>query len=438
MAGFRYTPRRGTSADRFRHVLAFEQMTPQRFSFSDDHLIPASSSGSYAVTGIGFQPEFLVIIGIGTATEEQSEISHTFDGIHGLHVGMSDGTNEWCGCVAAADLSAVRLKLFSDANIMYVIDESVATVIQANLSSFDTDGFTLNISSAPANDVLIQFYAMRGGGSYAVGTALAPAANGTQAISGLGFQPTSVLFASTQVEALDTPENDWFYVFGGASDPGYFGLADPYVQYAAWGGAKVTAFPFDNYSDKLISPDTPIFFATDADLLFPAPSILAEASLDSFDADGFTLDWTTTDGTQRYYGWFACDGAAEVKRWVYNWSSALGQTGAVSTYKRPRGLLFFNNDLGVDTFSHETEHPANIGFGVMGLNGGQGHVACAEWCQPPFNVQQTGSVIYLGEGFGCHQGRVGGLTGNIGNSGNDAGIVRIVGRDHLLRLHLGQ
>jgi hypothetical protein len=418
-------------------VLAFEQMTPQRFSFSDDHLIPASSSGSYSVTGVGFQPEFLVIIGIGTATEEQSGTSHTFDGIKGLHVGMSDGTSEWCGCVSAADLSSVRSKLFSATNIMYVMDETTATVIQANLSSFDADGFTLNISSAPSNDVLIQFYAMRGGGSYVVGTALGPAANGTQAISGLGIQPTSLLFASTQVEALDTPETDWFCMFGGASDPSYFGLADPTVQYAAWGGAT-QATPVDNYSDKLISPDSCILMAIDSDLAAPAPVILAEANLDSFDADGFTLDWTTTDGTQRYYGWFACDGASEVKRWVYNWSAAPGQGGAVATHKRPRGLLFFNNDLGVDSMDHETEHPANIGFGVMGVNGGQGHVACAEWCQPPLDVQQTGSVIYLGEGFGCHKGAVGGVTGNIGNSGNDAGVVRLVGRDHLLRLHMSQ
>jgi hypothetical protein len=439
VAGFRYFTRGGSSGNRFRNYLSLAG--PERQSVSGSFLIEDGFTGDNSVTGLGFEPEALFLFGAGLDT-----FTFAFHGI--LHWGFAAGAGleQWAGGVHFPHLDDPdhRSSRWSDSRIIaQAADPDGISGVEAELTSFDADGFTIDVlvahnpvHSAGPNGSRVSFLAIAGGGSYAVGTGKSPLVLGTQAITGLGFEPNCIFFSSAQ-RYDDTIAGDGLsnstagaWTCFGASE--IFG-----GQWSAWCGATTG----DIYSTQACQDGACLSLWQDAQAP-PAgpftPGLLAEAVLDSYDGDGFTLDWTTVGSEEYYYSWFAVDGYTQANRWTYNHPS--GVVARVRTRRKPKALIFFSSDIAVNGSQVESvAGGASIGLGCAGqratiAGADQFAASVIDINQAAFFQPQAGRQILDNVAFGCYERRTGSTPPN---NMRDRGSVQPFGRDHLLRLHVG-
>ena len=156
---------------------------------------------------------------------------------------------------------------------------------EADLVSMDADGFTLNwttATNAGVNNPFVWALCLKGG-SYKVGAITESLTNTTKAETGVGFQPKGVLFSTVGNVAsasINTSLNNQGY-----------GAAVSTSQRAA----------IDTCDNAQISTrlDRTKCIVHTLDSGGINPTSAGQADLASFDADGFTLDWTSTDGVAR-------------------------------------------------------------------------------------------------------------------------------------------
>jgi hypothetical protein len=134
----------------------------------------------------------------------------------------------------------------------------------------------------------------------AAGSGLQPAATGTQAISGLGFSPKAVLLVSVGQTAQTTTQSEAKFSVGGC-DRTRIGHAIA----GSTNGVTPSVCVTNEDTINLLTSFTPNATAASS-------SVEAQATLNSIDIDGFTLNWTTADATQREYIWLAFGDAAVV------------------------------------------------------------------------------------------------------------------------------
>jgi hypothetical protein len=176
----------------------------------------------------------------------------------------------------------------SDVRCIRVQDQTGATVHNADLTSFDSDGFTLNWTTANGTARVINYIALGGDITAWVGQISSKTTTGEQAYTGVGFLPTCLLLfkphgtGSTPTgggAVSAAPAIGWA---SGINDRGY--LAGVEEDGAATSNSRRYARTGKCYG--VINPTTPT-------------SRLIEADFVSFDSDGFTLDWTTASVTAR-------------------------------------------------------------------------------------------------------------------------------------------
>jgi hypothetical protein len=382
VSSFEYVAVNATHTDRYRHFVNFYGGERQSHCdvFQIDGTIPEESYPSEV--GVGFQPEALLVSavwpGAGTAASNYMWIG-----------GAARGKQFGILLYHPYLTSTQRRCWFSDREILPLVGE---------FSSFDPDGFTLNVPNPPGYtfdisnplgfDLPILYLALAGAGGYDCGVAVSPGATGTQAITGLGFKPAAVMFFSSQLAAAETFTTEFSRVMVGA--------ADANAGYSVWDGSRSS----DIYTNQLARPHA-ITIAEDANIFTPYhPVIQAEADLLSLDSDGFTLDWTTVYAlAPPYFGWMAFQNA-EVGRWVYNHHS--GNIGSVVTAYKPHGLAFFSNDLAHEQTTEYT--PATngscIGIGYCDSAFDQGDLGYADVDAPPFRHPQTAGNRDTNTAFG--------------------------------------
>lgn len=126
-----------------------------------------------------------------------------------------------------------------------------------------------------------------------------PTSTGTQGITGVGFSPKCLFLMSVGQASQTTPQSEARLSRGAASGAG--------AQGHSWIGdlhaADPTVTARRHSETNLITHGTPNATGSSS-------TIDAEADLDSFDSDGFTLDWTTADATAREVLYLALGDAA--------------------------------------------------------------------------------------------------------------------------------
>ena len=124
-----------------------------------------------------------------------------------------------------------------------------------------------------------------------VGVEVSPPSPATKATDGIGFRPDALLFFSWGLHAKRETTDIGRLCIGGATSPAAAGCA-------GWDDRDVDARPSTTHvcsstSDVLIVTNT------------QTGGIHAAAALASIDRDGFTLDWTSSDGLQREFAYVA-------------------------------------------------------------------------------------------------------------------------------------
>ncbi len=247
-----------------------------------------TATGAQAVTGLGFQPTGVIFMPVQNAVTSEDRLTYPA-------VGYADGMNQGASYVFSQDGAAVAVtKRYQRTDkcvaLGGVTDGSV--LAEASLTTLDATGFTLNWSTAPASALRV-FYLAFAGIPFQVGSLTQPATSQTQTVTGLGFQPGSVLFQSVNAAASASVQNGNDFSLGGG--------ARALTPRAVWMADTHGADPMTSarYYSESVS-----YAAGSVNATGPSSTLLATATLQSVNDDGFLLAHVA-DGTQRELIWAA-------------------------------------------------------------------------------------------------------------------------------------
>lgn len=228
-----------------------------------------TSTGTKAVTGVGFQPDCVLHVHAGgvTALTDGGDAESSA----ALGLGAMTPDAQWAsGIIASSSSNQARNQ--ENNRCLTVITSGGNVTNQAQYESMDADGFTVNFGAVDGAFQVISL--CLAGGQWDAGTITKATTTGTQSVTGSGFTPTGLLLAGVQDVAQATPVSETIYGLGAADGTNSFATA-------------LSAGNTENYTESgLVYVKNNTSTSQDID---------AEATLDSFDADGYTLDWATND-----------------------------------------------------------------------------------------------------------------------------------------------
>lgn len=253
----------------------------QDMIFDDTSALSRSSASLADLTGV------LGLAGITAAGGMSTSI--------GWWVPQSDGTiDQGTACAQIRDNLNPSVNRRYQRTDQYKSMFTTASLFGAAARDIFGDIFSVATTNSSYFNPSIAF----GGIAMAAGSGLQPTSTGTQAISGLGFSPKAVLIVSVGQTAQTTAQTEARFSVGGA---------DRTRQGHAVAGSLDAVTPSvcvtNEDTSHVISCITPNATAASS-------STHAQASMNSIDSDGFTLNWTTADATQREYIWLAFGDAA--------------------------------------------------------------------------------------------------------------------------------
>lgn len=241
-------------------------------------------TGNSSVTGVGFQPDtaFLMSSVNGNtlnAVTAALRTGTTFGFMSSASTATTQGSLSW-GNRDARTATGYIGSIWSNTN--YSNLRATAIDVVATLGSWDVDGFTMNASAAPNLAHNVSWLALKGG-KFRLGSLAQPGATGNQVISGVGFQPLAVMFASANLNSASG-------TLSTAAAKQSFGAGTVTSQSGQWIGSAGTINSDEN---MLLRNGTAVLLST-------GPTTTnAAATLTALSADGFTLNWTQADATAR-------------------------------------------------------------------------------------------------------------------------------------------
>lgn len=235
--------------------------------------------GNKAVTGLGFQPDLVLHAHSGNLSGGLPlNSSHGSIGLGAMNSIGEQWANSILTVSNMANSDTQRVQQTDGALVSTTA--SLGLQYKASYVSMDSDGFTVNFTTAPTSASNVVSLALKGLqtkiGSFDKTTASAPAA---QSITGVGFQPNAVLFSSVQdIEEANPVSHTRFGL--GASDGTNEGAA-AFQDTSGLSASSVEAIDKTGKAFLKVNNNT--------------PAIDAEVDLTGLNSDGFTLDWTTND-----------------------------------------------------------------------------------------------------------------------------------------------
>jgi hypothetical protein len=242
----------------------------------------ASGTGSQSITGLGFQPDFLIFASIDDSPMDQTDTAKA-----SLSLGFASSAS-------AEGSIAVSLtptdNAISDSQVRQRTDSALNEVgpngaddLLADVTSFDSDGFTIN-KSTNADTTVVHFLALKGG-QYKVGSFNKDTSTSVpfdQSVTGIGFRPVGLLFAANGLSSSTTIQQEGRLSLSGTDGP-------PATNQAA---SEEGIWIHD--ADALTRTDANMRTSTTkVGTLATQSTLVSEADTKSFDSGGFTLTWTT-------------------------------------------------------------------------------------------------------------------------------------------------
>lgn len=244
----------------------------------------ATSTGVQAVSGVGFQPKAVFI---GT-NKSNTTTGIDFTTTSRWSMGVMTASDQWATDTTANQ--AVPWTVWGaqeTTKAMLRILDSTTYSLQAAYSSMDSDGFSVNINPAAGAAVIWGYVALGGSINVKAGTFAQPSSTGAQAITGVGFTPSQILFGSASSATTGAQTQ---------TRPSY-GMAESASKRCAYGNTALLGSS-PSTAGRQLSESLCITHNTGT-----GATVVAAADLTSMDADGFTVNWSTADATARkeYY-----------------------------------------------------------------------------------------------------------------------------------------
>ena len=293
-----------------------------------------------SITGVGFQPKAIIFFGasVGVLPLTTGTMLFTF----GMAVSSTSRmAMSVCSDDAVATSAAARR---NDNTKCYTAINPTGTVLRAfDFVSFDADGFTIDLTTNDNDRPIIAYIALGGDDlTNASIVQFTAGGAGAQAVTGAGFQPDAVLFFSANIESappVTTTASLMTMGWATASAQGSLGLVSLNGQAAAATSHGQT--------------DDQCYLAVLSDAVYRA------ATLDSMDADGFTVTWTTGVANARI--WALCLKGITVAAGSFNQPSTTGNQNITATSVTPQLVLVMSAN---DASNSDGEANLSISFGA--------------------------------------------------------------------------
>lgn len=242
------------------------------------------STGNQSITGVGFEPTLVIFY----ATPDTVDVTSQIANLYGM-VGVTDGSNQQAMSFFSTNGAAFSDTYYQMDDTHCITMNESGVLYSATIVSLDADGFTINLDDAPADVYRVGYLALGGDFSVKMGNFTAPASTGTDATTGVGFQPDAlILWSLSQTDTLGSSVRGshikWTYGFSDGTNDVSMGLFDEDGQSISDSHRVMSSAAVLHALDRGGTP------------------LELNASVDSFDADGFTLNYTRTQsGSQVFY-----------------------------------------------------------------------------------------------------------------------------------------
>lgn len=279
-----------------------------------------TTTGNQSVTGVGFQPKAILFF-VNSLNASGSAAGMT----GGVGFAVSSSARFSTATELTNGVSPASPNIRQDNTKCFIVTNNAgAAIIEVDFVSHNADGFTVNVATTDGAARKVLYLAIGGAdlSNVALKEFTSKTSTGTQAITGVGFQPDSILFISNlNGTAAPNTRNGGFFCYGAANST-----------------STETVFN-QNLGENGGSTQNQQMQLTDAVLsISNAGSTLWKAILSSFDADGFTLDWTTANGTARYI-WGLCLKGGQFKTGSFNQATSTGNQSVTGVGSQPAGLF---------------------------------------------------------------------------------------------------
>lgn len=306
-----------------------------------------TTTGSASFTGVGFRPKVILLF-----FEKQTATGSGVDYLHGAGFAYSNTNRRavssvYLDGVAGGTINMARAQ--SNEHVLYAYNTtagSTSAFLVADLISFDVDGFTLDFNTVQGSGYLIGYVALGGDNltNVAIKDVQAPAAPGSQAYTGVGFQSDAIITISNS----DTSAGPGSSHNAGARIMMGFGTSTDSKTIATLGDDVVTVKKHAKVQK------TDIAIGIDGTV----PSVLFEATLTSLDSDGFTWNWSTTSLNR--YVFVLCLKGGNYKVGTFNQATSTGNQSITGAGMQPSGVILTSANAASST-SIATNNDFSIG-----------------------------------------------------------------------------
>jgi len=263
-----------------------------------------ATTGNVSVTSLSFTPKGALFIWNGQATQNTTGTGANF----GMGAAVSTSNR---GAWHHRRLLASSSVFGRHTGAGCMVQMSTGNVIDfaVDFVSWNSNGFTVNVGTSPGVDFFVQWYVW-GGTDVEVGLLQfnSDVSTGTEVYTGMGFKPDALIIFSLGMTAT-IPTSD------GNSRPGIGFVShddDGTIRQAGFGGKQVnganTARRSQSATQAIYIPDTSAMWLA--------------GGVDSLDADGFTVNYTTVQ-------------ASTVKLWALGIRGIRAYVGAVDQNVTP-------------------------------------------------------------------------------------------------------
>ena len=283
------------------------------------------SPGTQVVTGVGFQPKALIVFA-NIKTTDGNAVDYY------MGAGIATG-NSSQGCICANDVDNVDPtdsgSLKYNNQIHSLFDErSNLEYGPASLTSLDSDGFTLEWTAG--SGVVLNYIALGGDRLSAfMGKQTVPTGTGNVSYTGIGFQPDCVLFLFNGINQADTVANGGYFMMSFAdrinSTKGVMALAT---------GDNVSG---GNDGIAVLLATTAFRWHTEG-----TGTVKYNATVNSWDSDGFTLNWSTVGVSTTNEFFFLALKGVQAKLASFNESNSAGTVAYTGVGFSPELLMFLS------------------------------------------------------------------------------------------------
>jgi hypothetical protein len=284
----------------------------------------ASDTNNQAVTGIGFQPKVVIFLSNTIAA------SGAADGARMMIGAATSSTNRFVVYTLSGDAqtSSDVQRAMDNTKVNTFIDAALAVVDSSDFVSLDADGFTIDRVVNDSVGRVIDYFAI--GGSTLTNVNIVQITSSTSlgsvGYTGAGFQPDAVILVSVGDTGTPPDTSTWaFMSIGIASSAADQAVSSWYAR------------------DGVTTMETEHSQATGSiyHLSFGGASVTA-AALESFDADGFTLNWTDADDGLKQI-WAICLKGGRYKVGEFLQRTTTGNSNITDVGFRPQALWLQSN-----------------------------------------------------------------------------------------------